>query len=477
MSRGSPASFASYPTGLLMPVLLIVSAVLLAACAPRSAQEPAPAASASDRNTPSELPATSELVRLHERFRVDGLTEREFTHRELWTAIEPLVERSPVLERSEIGRSAEGRPIYAVRYGHGSTTVLLWSQMHGDESTATMTLADIFRFLADSAEHPLAARLAEKLTLVMVPMLNPDGAERFQRHNAFGIDVNRDARALSTPEGRALQALQQRLKPEFGFNLHDQNVRTRVGGSERLAAIALLAPAYDESRDYNEVRSRARQVAAVIRQAVEPLVGGHIARYDDTFNPRAFGDLIQSWGTSTVLIESGGWKDDPEKQYLRGVNFVGILSALDAIASGAYAGADPALYTTLPQNGRRVSDLLVRGGWLVLPGLAPVRADLTADYADPLRLRGGRITEVGDLTEAIARDTLGVEGLYLHPERDALTDQGGRPSLSVEAPASFVVRRGPEPTSEAVWVVLEGRAEKAGSPAPSPYGGSPPEPG
>lgn len=451
-----------------MPLLLIVLAVLLAACAPHSAREPTVAASDRGGNTPSERPATSELVRLHERFRVDALTEREFTHHELWTAIEPVINRSPALEREEVGRSAEGRPIYAVRFGHGSTTVLLWSQMHGDESTATMALADIFRFLADSPEHPLARRLAENLTLVMVPMLNPDGAERFQRHNAFGIDVNRDARALSTPEARALKALQQRLKPEFGFNLHDQNVRTRVGRSERLAAIALLDPAYDESRAYNEVRSRARQVAAVVRQAVEPLVGGHIARYDDTFNPRAFGDLIQSWGTSTVLIESGGWKDDPEKQYLRGVNFVAILSALDAIASGAYEGVDPALYTTLPQNGRSVSDLLVRGGWVVLPGLAPVRADLTADYADPLERRGGRITEVGDLAEASARDTLHVEGLYLHPLRDALTHRGGRPSLSREAPASFVVRRSSDPTSEAVWVVRAGRVEKPRSSAPPP---------
>jgi hypothetical protein len=35
----------------------------------------------------------------------------------------------------------------AVTHGHGPTTVLLWSQMHGDESTATMALADIFAFL------------------------------------------------------------------------------------------------------------------------------------------------------------------------------------------------------------------------------------------------------------------------------------------------------------------------------------------
>ena len=35
----------------------------------------------------------------------------------------------------------------------------------------------------------------------MVPMLNPDGAERFQRRNAQGIDINRDALLLQSPEG------------------------------------------------------------------------------------------------------------------------------------------------------------------------------------------------------------------------------------------------------------------------------------
>ncbi|NIQ56614.1 MAG: peptidase M14, partial [Gemmatimonadetes bacterium] len=52
----------------------------------------------------------------------------------------------------------EGRPIYAVRFGHGPMRVLLWSQMHGDEPTATMAIADIFTFLAASSD-PLVERL------------------------------------------------------------------------------------------------------------------------------------------------------------------------------------------------------------------------------------------------------------------------------------------------------------------------------
>ena len=396
------------------------------------------------------------LLRLQAEHGVEAIDSRRFTHAELWGALEPLISSSSLLTREEIGRSAEGRPIRAVTFGDGPTRVLLWSQMHGDESTATMALADLIGFLSRSPEHPLARRLASELTVAMIPMLNPDGAERFQRRNAYGIDVNRDARALATPEGRALKAYRDRFDPDFGFNLHDQNVRTRVGESDRTAAIALLAPAFDASRGDDEVRARAKRVAAVVREAIEPLVPGHVAKYDDTFNPRAFGDLMQAWGTSTVLIESGGWRDDPEKQYLRGVNFAAILRGLAAIGDGSYAAADPEAYESLPFNGSPVSDLLIRGGTIAIPGLAPLRADLAVNFSDPLLLTGGRITDVGDLGERDARDTLDVGGLYLHPSPEALRSQAGRPALGPGAPASFVVRRSPEAAGEAVMILEEG---------------------
>jgi len=176
--------------------------------------------------------------------RVAAIAERRFTQQQLWSAIEPSL-RSSALRVTDVGRSIQNRPIRAVTFGSGPTKVLLWSQMHGDESTATMALADILSFFADPARDPLRERLARALTVVMVPMLNPDGAELFQRENAAGIDINRDARRLSSPEARALKALRDSLRPEFGFNLHDQNARTLTGARGRQVAIAVLAPASD----------------------------------------------------------------------------------------------------------------------------------------------------------------------------------------------------------------------------------------
>ena len=137
--------------------------------------------------------AFEEGLRVAERHRVAAISTRRFTHAELWQALAPSLASSD-LRTEEIGRSLQGRELRAVTFGRGPTTVLLWSQMHGDESTATMALADVLRWMAEATGDPLRERLHRELTVVMVPMLNPDGAELFERENAAGIDVNRDAR-------------------------------------------------------------------------------------------------------------------------------------------------------------------------------------------------------------------------------------------------------------------------------------------
>jgi hypothetical protein len=328
--------------------------------------------------------------------------------------------------------------------------VLLWSQMHGDEATATMALADIFRFLAEATNDPLRERLREQLTIVFLPLLNPDGAELFQRENALGIDINRDARRLVTPEARALKSVHDRFQPRFGFNLHDQSARTRVGDNGEQAAIALLAPAYDAARGYNAVRSDARLVAATIAQLLASEIPGRVARYDDTFNPRAFGDLMQTWGTSTVLIEAGALPDDPQKQRLRAVNVAVILGALDAIATSRFGAAGATPYESLPFNSGGASDLLVVGAHVVLPGRAPMLADIAINYDDPVARTGARIREVGDLQAVQAIDTIDVAGLFLHPVRQALVNRGAASWLTIGSRAALDVRRGPDPGSALV---------------------------
>ncbi len=411
---------------------LLSAALVLSACATNAPPPPAPTAAPTP--PPAPLISPAELISLHEAVQVPGLERRDFDHATLWRVLQPFLGGS-VAWKVE-GMSAEGREIRHLTFGSGATKVLLWSQMHGDESTATMALVDIVRFLHEQPDHPLARRIASGSTLHIIPMLNPDGAERFRRRNAQGIDVNRDARRLQTPEGKLLKRLSDELKPDFGFNLHDQGPGTRVGRTNRGAAIALLAPAFNEARDVDAKRRRAMQIASVLVTSMHPLVTDHITKYDDAFNPRAFGDLMGAWGASTVLIESGGWADDPQKQYLRRTNFVGMLSALDAIATGAYEGYDPAIYDTLEPNGRRMPDLLVVGGTLAIPGIPTLKADLLINYGLPLEKSEGTITDIGDLEGMEAQDTLDLSELYIVPLPEALDGEGG---IDAGAPARFLV--------------------------------------
>jgi len=383
-----------------------------------------------------------------DRYHVAAIAERKFTHRELWAALDPYLSRGGV-GVTEVGSSLQGREIRAVTFGSGPTRVLLWSQMHGDESTATMSLVDIIHFFAEGGEDPLRALIQKQLTVIMIPMLNPDGAQRFQRRNAVGVDVNRDARRLATPEARILKAVRDSLDPAFGFNLHDQGTRTTAGEEGGQVAIALLAPAADTSRAYGPVRDRARQLAAFLATGLRELLPGRVAKYDDTFNPRAFGDLIQQWGTSTVLIESGALPDDPEKQGLRRVNVMLLLSAFEAIASERHRKADPNVYENLPFNRRVASDILLVGGRVVVPSGEALPLDVALVFEDPVARSGLHLGEVGDLEDAVAMDTVDVSGLYLHITTPSTLDPADWWLIGDE-PVAVVVRKGAGADAEVV---------------------------
>ncbi|QRN95369.1 peptidase M14 [Archangium violaceum] len=362
----------------------------------------------------------------------------------------------------EVGRSVEGRSLNLVRFGGGPRHILLWSQMHGDEPTATTALLDLFEYVRRHREHPRVARLLSALTLHALPMLNPDGAERFQRRNAQGIDINRDALALQTPEGRTLKAVRDRLQPSLGFNLHNQSWRTAVGGTGRPASISLLAPPFDVARGDNPGRVLAKKVCAVIRDALEPLAPGQIGRYDDSFETRAFGDNLVRWGTPTVLIETGPWPSaEPDVPLLR-LNFVALVTALEALASGAVEHADVARYESIPFNeSKGLLHLVIRGAHVFGEAGAAFLADVGVAATLAVRDREGSrsvvltgtIEELGDLRVYGAVELVDGTGLTVVPLPPGGVKEGdvlplpprSALTLRVEQPAELMLLRPVEP--------------------------------
>ena len=307
------------------------------------------------------------------------------------------------LTREVIGRSVEGRDLLHLTIGTGPTHVLLWSQMHGDEASATPALFDLLEWIRRERGSAAAARIEAQLTVHLVPMLNPDGAERFQRRNAQHIDVNRDALSLQTPEGRLLKQLRDRFQPKLGFNLHNQSWNTTVGDPPKPASISLLAVAYDKALSENAGRKLTKKVCTVIRDALEPFASGQIGRYDDEFEVRAFGDNLTLWGTPVVLIETGPFPAATPDPFLVRLNFVGIVSALDALATGAVSKADPKRYESLPINESRGFYILVKDATVVPgTGVKAFRADIGIAGNRRVRTVAGQRqvfmqTNIGDL--------------------------------------------------------------------------------
>jgi len=352
--------------------------------------------------TPNHEQQARDLFASYDSFRLVDIRARRFSQAEMLGRINTL-NSGNLFVSTVIGKSSEGRPISILKAGGGETRVLLWSQMHGDESTATMALLDILNFLGKCSDHPIARTIRKNLTLLLIPMLNPDGAERYRRRTSQQIDMNRDALALQSPEARLLKSAQDEYRPHFGFNLHDQEPHYTVGFSRNISAIALLAPPVDERRTDDAVRTRAKHVAARLAGTMRLFIPDNLAKWDDTFEPRAFGENMQRWGTSTVLIESGGWPNDPEKMYLRKLNFVGILDALGAIADGSYAQSAVEDYESIPFNSKNGFDLIIRNvQFRPNEHGSAVRVDVGINFSDRVDAAGrrevvGTVADIGDL--------------------------------------------------------------------------------
>ncbi|EPR65912.1 M14 family metallopeptidase [Cyclobacterium qasimii] len=337
-----------------------------------------------------------------------------------YEVIAPLIAgRKEIFETTVLGESVEGRPINALTYGEGTRKVLLWSQMHGNESTATMALFDLFNFLEGSADdgfESIRSALRENLLLRFIPMLNPDGAEKFVRRNAQQIDLNRDAVRQSTPEGFVLKTARDDFEPEFGFNLHDQNRYYNVEGTALPATISFLAPAYNEDREVNAVRSRAMKVIAGMDQLLQQVIPGQVGKYDDSFEPRAFGDNIQKWGTSTILIESGAYSGDREKQYIRQLNFMILLNALYEIATGSFDQYTEEAYHAIPENDSKLMDLLIKNVETTAVDkkyLTDIGIKSSEVFLDSVLVLEGSIADWGDLSVYYGHEEIEAKGMTL----------------------------------------------------------------
>jgi hypothetical protein len=263
------------------------------------------------------------------------------------------------------GFSVLGKAVYNIRLGRGSKRILMWSQMHGNESTTTKGLLDFITWLHSGKE--ISEQALDHFSFSLLPILNPDGADRYTRFNANEIDLNRDAVNQSQPESEVLRREFEDFQPDFCFNLHDQRTMYNVGSSRVPATLSFLSPAMDAGRSVSANRLTAMQLIASMNKKLQAVLPGGVGRYDDTFNPNCVGDHFQSLGTPTLLFEAGHYPGDYARESSRYYFFKSLIYALEGIMTGDYTSFAQDDYLSIPENGKQFEDILIR------------RADLISD--------------------------------------------------------------------------------------------------
>lgn len=354
-----------------------------------------------------------ELAETWEKEHISRLFPSDVRHKDLVAYLEDL--RKLGLKVDEVGRSNADRSIFQVEFGRGPLKIFMWSQMHGDEPTATSALIDMLAYFQKNRQTDWIKKIEETVTIRAVPMLNPDGAEAYQRRNLQGIDINRDAVDLRTPEARLLKKLRDDWSPAIGFNLHNQQALTTVGRTPKQAAISLLVVFGDEAKTLNEGQARNQRVAAAMAEALQQLIPGHVGRYDDEWTPTAFGDNFSAWGTPVILVETGALHGRDE-MFLVKLNFVAFVTALQSIVTGREKTQDPAAYVSLPSNGSGgIVNYLFRRANIVNNGETTVGdIGVIAERRRASFTVSAKISAVGTLNGLTGLDEYDASGFYVY---------------------------------------------------------------
>jgi hypothetical protein len=283
-------------------------------------------------------------IKDYKKFKVNDLFGRYITNDSIFNI---LTTYSPKIS----GYSVQKRPIYSFSYGSGKTKILIWSQMHGNESTSTKALFDCISYITN-----IDPSLLDSISLTVLPILNPDGAFEYTRENYNKIDLNRDAVDLTQPESKLLRSIYDTLKPHFCFNLHDQRTIYSLNNFDS-SILSFLSPSSDINKLETESRIKSMSVISHVYESMSKIIPGNIGRYNDDFNINCVGDTFQSLKTPTILFESGHYNDDYNREVSRKYVCFSLIYSIQCIANKLFT--DHNNYYNIPENKTQLTDIKI----------------------------------------------------------------------------------------------------------------------
>ena len=257
-----------------------------------------------------------------------------------------------------IGSSVKNENIYSITIGSGPKKILMWSQMHGNESTTTKAVFDMINVF--TASENVSKTILKACTLKIIPILNPDGAKAYTRLNANHIDLNRDAQELSQPESKVLKQIFESFKPDYCFNLHGQRTIFSAGKANNPATVSFLAPAQDENCTITDTRKVAMEIISVMNSHLQQEIPNQVGIYDDAFNLNCVGDTFQNLNVPTVLFEAGHFANDYQREITREYIFQSLLIAIHYISDNNVTGNKHDGYLEIPENQKLFYDIIIK---------------------------------------------------------------------------------------------------------------------
>jgi hypothetical protein len=317
----------------------------------------------------------------------------------------------------EVGSSVNGLPIHSITFGSGHKKILMWSQMHGNESTTTKAIFDMLNvFLGDSN---VVQHILKHCTICIIPMLNPDGAKAYSRLNANQIDLNRDAQDLSQPESKALRRVFYDFKPDFCYNLHGQRTIFSAGNVGNSATMSFLSPSQDKDGTITDTRKKAMEVISVMNENLQQQIKGQVGIYDDSFNANCVGDTFQALNVPTILFEAGHYADDYNRDHTRGFVFQSLIVSLDYIAKSIISGDYCESYFKIPQNEKLFYDIIIRNS---------KQGDIAIQYLEVLKDNEvvfiSKIDNISDLNVFFAHKEINANGSEVFGDNQVALEVG-----------------------------------------------------
>jgi len=142
---------------------------------------------------------------------------------ELMDYLEKIAEFSDQIAMEYIGKSVEGRHLPLIKVSHEGNidkdrlTIFFFAQQHGDEPSGKEGMLLFLRELARGMHNDWL----KQANILIMPQVNPDGAEMNKRRNANGTDLNRDHLIMSSPEVQSVHRVFEEYKPEVTMDVHE----------------------------------------------------------------------------------------------------------------------------------------------------------------------------------------------------------------------------------------------------------------